>query len=339
MCSALRFRKANSKPRPWHDIHFPKYPGALCKQGALEGCRPKSTKTNLQEEDDESFVTPSNKTTQSTYWKSLTGKHEHPVMDLTFANGREAYRSKKTSELLRALLIFNLCSVDALVDRQKELLKWTRRVLGRRLFIALMRQTFYGHFVAGADQDDIKPVVIRNQAFGVKSILDYSAEEDLSAEQATEAEMEGCVPVSVEVENPDAESGSRFRAHEEFADRREGVTSARTYFYEGEDQCDKNMQIFLNCIDSVSHATEKAGLAAIKLTALGKPHLLLQMSEVLATTKHFFHMLRKDEGEINEGQVRFQLENLDPRLKEIGVQLEEGGHRTWISVKDISKQG
>ena len=58
------------------------------------------------------------------------------------------------------------------------------------MFITVMRQTFYGHFVAGADQDEIKPMVTRNRAFGVKSILDYSAEEDLSSEQATEAEIE-----------------------------------------------------------------------------------------------------------------------------------------------------
>lgn len=303
--------------------------------------RQKSTKTNLQEESNKGAETVSSTGSfaGTTVWQSLGGSHQHPNLDLTFANAKEAYRSKKNSELVRALLVFNLCSIEALVNKQKELLKWSRRVLGQRLFVTLMRQTFYGHFVAGADQDEIKQMVTRNRAFGVKSILDYSAEEDLSSQEATQAEIKGCVPVSVEVENPDAEAGSRFRMHEEFADRREGVTSARTYFYEGEEQCDKNMQIFLNCIDAVSHATEKSGLAAIKLTALGKPHLLLQMSEVLSTTKHFFKMLRKSQGEIDEGEVLFRLENLDPRLKEIGVQLDEGGHRTWVSVKDISKKG
>ncbi|XP_059171723.1 proline dehydrogenase 1, mitochondrial-like [Physella acuta] len=270
-------------------------------------------------------------------WKSLTGNHQHPEIDLTFENAREAYKSKRTSELLRALVVFNLCSVNFLVNNQKQILQWTRKVLGKSLFVGMMKQTFYGHFVAGQDQDEIKPLVMRNRQFGVKSILDYSAEEDLSSEKAVQAEMEGCLPQSNEVENPLEES--RFRAHEEFGDRREKVTSARTYFYEGEEQCDKNMQIFLNCIDAVSHATEKSGFAAIKLTALGKPALLLQMSEVLTTVKHFFKLLHTTQGQIDKDTLRFGLEDFDNRLREIGVQLKDGNKRNWVSVKDISVAG
>jgi proline dehydrogenase len=52
-----------------------------------------------------------------------------------------------------------------------------------------MKATFYGQFVAGEDRIAIRPLVNRNKLFGVKSILDYSAEEDVSSEQATESEM------------------------------------------------------------------------------------------------------------------------------------------------------
>ena len=42
-----------------------------------------------------------------------------------------------------------------------------------------MKSTFYGHFVAGEDQNDIRENVKSMMKYGVKSILDYSAEEDL----------------------------------------------------------------------------------------------------------------------------------------------------------------
>ena len=59
-------------------------------------------------------------------------------------------------------------------------------MLGRTLFTKFMKGTFYGHFVAGEDQIAIRPLISKNQQFGVKSILDYSVEEDLSVKQAKE---------------------------------------------------------------------------------------------------------------------------------------------------------
>ncbi|GFQ86734.1 proline dehydrogenase 1, mitochondrial [Trichonephila clavata] len=70
-----------------------------------------------------------------------------------------------------------------------QLLKLGKRLLGPTLFHAFMKQTFYGHFVAGQDEKEILPVIRHMHSFGVKSILDYSAEEDLSEQQALEAEM------------------------------------------------------------------------------------------------------------------------------------------------------
>lgn len=71
-----------------------------------------------------------------------------------------------------------------------QLLHVSRKLLGQRIFDKLMKMTFYGHFVAGEDQESIRPLIQHNKAFGVGSILDYGIEEDLSPEEAERKEME-----------------------------------------------------------------------------------------------------------------------------------------------------
>lgn len=69
-------------------------------------------------------------------------------------------------------------------------MKVSKRVLGERLFRILMKSTFYGHFVAGEDQFKIRPTLERLRSFGVKPILDYSVEEDISQEEAERREVQ-----------------------------------------------------------------------------------------------------------------------------------------------------
>ncbi|XP_048252293.1 proline dehydrogenase 1, mitochondrial-like isoform X2 [Haliotis rufescens] len=260
----------------------------------------------------------------------------HPVVDLTFENAREAYRSKTTSELARALLVFKLCSVNYLVDNQIVLLKWSRKLLGGPLFRKMMKSTFYGHFVAGEDHDAIKPLISRNREFGVKSILDYSVEEDLSSDEAKEAEMMSCVS-ETETEAAAAERDIRYRAHKEFGDRREKVISARTYFYEDEAHCDENLETFMKCIDAVSDATEKSGLAAVKLTALGRPQLLLQMTEVLVSIRNIFDSICGVEGDICTKSVKE--ENFLEALQKMNIRISQNESKKWFSVLDVTKDG
>ena len=46
------------------------------------------------------------------------------------------------------------------------------------------------------------------------------------------------------------------------------------------------MEIFLNCIDSVADITNQTGFAAIKLTALCQPQLLLKLSKSIVETQN-----------------------------------------------------
>ena len=61
--------------------------------------------------------------------------------------------------------------------------------MGKRLFEYVMKRTFYGHFVAGENEHSIRPILDHMRSFGVKSILDYSAEEDITEAEAVDIEM------------------------------------------------------------------------------------------------------------------------------------------------------
>ena len=41
-------------------------------------------------------------------------------LDLSFENAKEAYKSKTNGELLRAVLVFNICGIDFIVDHNKQ---------------------------------------------------------------------------------------------------------------------------------------------------------------------------------------------------------------------------
>ena len=89
-------------------------------------------------------------------------------LDLTFNDHRAAYKSKTTSEVARAYLVLTLCGIKPLVKNNDMLMKLGQKVLGKKLFGMIMKQTFYGHFVAGEDQERIKPTIARMQG-SVKS--------------------------------------------------------------------------------------------------------------------------------------------------------------------------
>ncbi|XP_061554857.1 proline dehydrogenase 1, mitochondrial [Phycodurus eques] len=237
-----------------------------------------------------------------------------------FNNTEEAYKSKSNVELLRSLLVFKLCTVDVLVDKNKELMDLSKKVLGQWLFEKLMKMTFYGQFVAGEDHNAIKPLIQKNQAFGVGAVLDYSVEEDLTQEEAEKKEMDSCVS-QAEKESPGADHREKkYKAHRQFSDRRGGVISARTYFYADEVKCDNQLETFINCIKASGGASAD-GFSAIKMTALGRPQFLLQFSEVLVKWKQFFKFLAAQQGKSEMTALEQKLEpgQLKESLARLGV--------------------
>ncbi|KAF6204182.1 hypothetical protein GE061_002522 [Apolygus lucorum] len=243
------------------------------------------------------------------------------TLDTSFDNAEEAFKSKTTGEVFRAYLVYLLTSSSFLVENNMALMKIGKGVLGERLFTWVMKKSFYGHFVAGEDRHKIVPTLKRMQEFGVRSILDYSVEEDLSHDEAEKREL---VSSTSEVKREkrkekDLVGGEmpQYTPSKEFADRRYKVNSARTYFYVDEESCEKNLQIFKDCLETSAKYTNGTAFTAIKMTALGRPQLLLQISEVIMRARKFVSEVVGGRGNVL-GQ-HLTAEELTKRLEQAGV--------------------
>ncbi|XP_068422818.1 proline dehydrogenase 1, mitochondrial isoform X2 [Clinocottus analis] len=241
-------------------------------------------------------------------------------LSVDFDQTQRAYKSKDSLELLRSLVVFKLCSYDFLVDKNTEIMNLGKKILGQRAFDQLMKMTFYGQFVAGEDHVAIRPLIQKNQAFGVGSVLDYSVEEDISQEEAEQKEMDSCVSAAEKESIGEDHREKKYKAHKQFSDRRGGVTGARTYFYADEAKCDQHMETFIKCIKA-SGGSSMDGFSAIKMTALGRPQFLLQFSEVLVKWRQFFTFLASQQGEEDAEALeqRLELKPLQEFLTKLGA--------------------
>uniref|UniRef100_A0A8C0EZ49 Proline dehydrogenase n=1 Tax=Bubo bubo TaxID=30461 RepID=A0A8C0EZ49_BUBBB len=129
------------------------------------------------------------------------------------------------------------------------------------------------------------------------------------------------------------------RAHRGFGDRRDGVISARTYFYADEAKCDQHMETFLRCIDASSGSSEN-GFSAIKLTALGRPQFLMQFSEVLVKWRRFFHQMAAEQGQAGRAvlEMKLEAEKLQEALANLGIATKaESQH--WFTGENLGMSG
>ncbi|KAJ8286036.1 hypothetical protein GJAV_G00033790 [Gymnothorax javanicus] len=296
-----------------------------------------STKQNDEQNDSTCTVSVDTAKTDFISQTKTSDAPPNSKIAIDFENTKEAYKSKNTLELLRSLLVFKLCSYDFLVDKNKEIMDFSRKILGQKVFEQMMKMTFYGQFVAGENHQSIKPLIQRNEAFGVGAVLDYSVEEDLTQEEAEKKEMESCVSEAERESRGEDHREKKYKAHKRFGDRRGGVISARTYFYADEAKCDHHMETFLNCIKASGRSSQD-GFSAIKMTALGRPQFLLQFSEVLVRWRQFFNFLAAQQGkdDMEALEQRLELQQLQETLTELGA---EEDIQNWFTGEKLGSSG
>jgi len=182
---------------------------------------------------------------------------------LDFNDVASAYATRTNVQLFRAFAVFSSCR-PFVVKYADGLLAASRRVIGNYLTDAVLRHTMFAHFCGGEDAESIKPTVAALAAQGVGSILDYAAESDIEIGSKTESRTK---------------------------DRAKVI--CRTYTYGGEADCDHNAEIFKQAIRAVQESTDTDNLsfAAVKVTALGVPELLLRVSECITEMRRFFERL------------------------------------------------
>eukprot|EP01135_Chromosphaera_perkinsii_P007972 Nk52_evm44s1073 gene=Nk52_evmTU44s1073 len=223
----------------------------------------------------------------------------HPE-PLNFRDGKVAFSHKTTYELWRALILFRACQIKPFIKHCEALLSWSEKILGKNITMFFVRHSFFAHFCAGENENDVKAVVAKLGEAGIGGILDYAAESD------------------VEV----ADDGKQDK---------EGVVGAHIYDYAGEKECDANMEIFLKSIDTVSRVPNS--FAAIKVTALGKPELLTKISKILLNIRQVFIDMCDDKSKtVNYEQWKLGMERL-------GIDLNKEESRNLFALFDSDGSG
>ncbi|VDN56363.1 unnamed protein product [Dracunculus medinensis] len=274
-------------------------------------------------------------------------------LDLSFENTREAYKSKTNFEIIRSLFVLRLISNEFLVRYNDKIFLMMRKIFGKKLFNKILKLTAFGQFVAGETMNEVHsfilpyklsffifrvtPILARMRTFGVKAILDYSVEADLK--QTDVENVENVTRINSQTESVANVVGNkiveqtrlRYSVDKDFADRRKDVFSARTYFYEGEGECDKNCDIFCETIDKVAG---EHGFIAVKLTALGRPQILLKLSETIVQTKEFFRAITGSTWE-NLVLCRISANDLLKKLKDYGIKTNDAMLEEWLKKADF----
>lgn len=156
-----------------------------------------------------------------------------------------------------------------------QVMRWSRQLLGKRLFAWTMKKTFYGQFVAGENLTTIRPRVEHLRKSGVNCILDYAVEEDVSdnttvvLEHRTRQETLNGLREDTDRDPHFAPSLSSAKDIKR--------ASARTYFYAHDTQCEENMKHFISCIETAAklRTENNQPYAAVKLTGLGRVEFLV----------------------------------------------------------------
>eukprot|EP00208_Stichococcus_sp_RCC1054_P008703 CAMPEP_0206151982 /NCGR_PEP_ID=MMETSP1473-20131121/39090_1 /ASSEMBLY_ACC=CAM_ASM_001109 /TAXON_ID=1461547 /ORGANISM="Stichococcus sp, Strain RCC1054" /LENGTH=596 /DNA_ID=CAMNT_0053549535 /DNA_START=1925 /DNA_END=3715 /DNA_ORIENTATION=+ len=172
------------------------------------------------------------------------------VPTLHFDDAQRAFSTHSSAALARALAVYSICSIQPFVKNADVIIRRSSAVFGSTLVHAVVKQTFFRHFCAGEDVQEVQPTVLRLRLSGVGGIMNLAKESD----------------------KPDSAGGQAVDWREDAA---------------AEARCESDLGTFLDAIRAAATA-EGQGFAAIKVTALGQPQLLEQVARCQLAMRRLF---------------------------------------------------
>ncbi|CAF3494106.1 unnamed protein product [Rotaria socialis] len=211
-----------------------------------------------------------------------------------------AYGYKSNRELFRGWFVFKLCSYSSLVDRLSQLLPISRKILGQQLFEYIIRSTLYGHFVAGTNKAELKPIVDRLRKQNVKLILDYSMESDVPS-------------------------------------NKQGKFESSALHHSNENTYNDNMLKSIKNVQTAAELFGSSAITAVKMTAFVSPDILQKLNRILeaehqSSTKNTILETASNTSIISKGELE-ELEHLITRMNRIVQEVKKHNGRIFIDAE------
>ena len=209
-----------------------------------------------------------------------------PKHQIDFNHSQSAHASKTNLDLIRSVLVYQICRVPFIIQNANALLSLSYKILGSTITNAAVKHTFFRQFCAGQDVKSIQCKINKLKENKISAIFDYAAESDLSSSKSQAQ--------SKSQTQSQTHSFSQNKFHFHSHSNRTNHQPARVYDYKSEQLCDFHLNTFKSCINAVARVNEastrtsSSSFAAVKVTALGNPILLQRNSEALSEIKKLF---------------------------------------------------
>ncbi|KAF8978042.1 hypothetical protein BGZ46_006866 [Entomortierella lignicola] len=188
------------------------------------------------------------------------------VQDLKNEHNRIGVVKKSTSELLLSMIVYKMCTFSLLVDIAPRFIHLAEMMHLSSVAYWVVRKTFFAQFCGGETAADCISTMRSLKNAGINSILDLSIEADLN-----ESELKYQSPKEIR---------ARFNK-----------------------SADNIASQFNTCIETASNMSKS--FAAIKVTAMGSPLLLQQVSSTLSALQSSFRTMDQDQdGKVTKDEFK-----------------------------------